>query len=133
MKVSRKKALQIISVLKVLKFNDARLDWFVSRNLKKFQPIAEETEEKKYELQLNHASVDKDGNVIRESEKGFLKFTPEKEIQLNKSVKELLAEEVAIEPYVLHPELIAHESIKAIPTEVALLFEDILIPVAQQP
>jgi hypothetical protein len=123
-----KQAILIYSVLKQLKFNEARLDWFVSRNLKKLQNIIEEAEEKKYELQLQHASVDEKGNVIREGENAFLKFTPEKEIALNKAVKELYAKEVSFEPYELHADLLKHESIVTMPVDIKLLFEGILMP-----
>lgn len=126
--ITYKQAILIYSVLKQLKFNDARLDWFVSRNIKKLQSIAEEAEEAKYELQLHYTSVDEKGNTSKD-EKGFLKFTPEKEIALNKAVKELYSEPVSFEPYELHPDLLEHEAIKAMPLDIMLLFEDILIPI----
>lgn len=70
----------------------------------RIQPILDEFNEKKEELRLDNASVDKDGNIIL-NEKGEYNFSKEGVKQLNAQLKELLMQEINFEPIkVINPE-----------------------------
>lgn len=70
----------------------------------RIQPILDEFNEKKEELRLDNAAVDKDGNIIL-NEKGEYNFSKEGVKQLNAQLKELLMEEINFEPIkVINPE-----------------------------
>lgn len=70
----------------------------------RIQPILDEFNEKKEELRLDNASVDKDGNIIL-NEKGEYNFSKEGVKQLNAQLKELLMQEISFEPIkVVNPE-----------------------------
>jgi len=61
------------------------------------QPYLDDFNDKKEEMRLDAASVDKDGNLIT-NEKGEYSFNKEGVKKLNQSIKELLLTEMAFTP-----------------------------------
>jgi hypothetical protein len=125
MKITRQQAQDIYSILSQLKLNEPKLDWAFRRNIKKLLPITEETNDLRYEIQLSLASVDEKGNT-QTDEKGQLKFTPEKQIELSKKLREFLKQEVEFEPYQLLPEHTKLEAFKLIPNNALAILEDVI-------
>jgi hypothetical protein len=70
----------------------------------RIQKHLDEFNEKKEELRLDNASVDKDGNLLL-NEKGEYSFSKEGVKKLNQQLKELLLSEINFEPIVvINPE-----------------------------
>lgn len=70
----------------------------------RIQKQLDEFNEKKEELRLDNASVDKDGNLLL-NEKGEYSFSKEGVKKLNQQLKELLLSEINFEPIVvINPE-----------------------------
>jgi len=70
----------------------------------RIQPLLDEFNEKKEELRLDNASVDKDGNLLL-NEKGEYNFNKEGVKKLNQQLKDLLLSEIDFTPIqVINPE-----------------------------
>lgn len=70
----------------------------------RIQPLLDEFNDKKEELRLDNASVDKDGNLLL-NEKGEYHFNKEGVKKLNQQLKELLLSEIDFTPIqVINPE-----------------------------
>lgn len=70
----------------------------------RIQPLLDEFNEKKEELRLDNASVDKDGNLLL-NEKGEYHFSKEGVRKLNQQLKELLLSEINFTPIqVINPD-----------------------------
>lgn len=70
----------------------------------RIQKHLDEFNEKKEELRLDNASVDKDGNLLL-NEKGEYNFNKEGVKKLNSQLKDLLLSEISFEPiHVINPE-----------------------------
>lgn len=70
----------------------------------RIQPLLDEFNEKKEELRLDNASVDKDGNLLL-NEKGEYNFNKEGVKKLNQQLKDLLLSEIDFHPIqVINPE-----------------------------
>jgi hypothetical protein len=70
----------------------------------RIQKHLDEFNEKKEELRLDNASVDKDGNLLL-NEKGEYSFNKEGVKKLNSQLKDLLLSEINVEPIqVINPE-----------------------------
>lgn len=70
----------------------------------RIQPLLDEFNDKKEELRLDNASVDKDGNLLL-NEKNEYNFTKEGVKKLNQQLRELLVAEIDFTPIqVINPE-----------------------------
>lgn len=70
----------------------------------RIQPLLDEFNNKKEDLRLDNASVDKDGNLLL-NEKGEYQFNKEGVKKLNQQIKDLLLSEIEFTPIqVINPE-----------------------------
>lgn len=75
-----------------------KLTYAIARMLKRSQTILQRYQEKISDLEIEHASEDKDGNLAWD-ERGNLKFKKEALLEKNKKQRELFDGKTEIEPY----------------------------------